>query len=44
LARARGIPVASTLGGGYGDDRMAVARRHAHTMLAMAAELAPTEV
>ncbi len=28
-ARARGIAIASTLGGGYAADRMAVARRHA---------------
>ena len=37
-ARARDIALASTLGGGYGDDRMAVARRHAATMLALAYE------
>ncbi|MBC7159230.1 MAG: histone deacetylase [Porphyrobacter sp.] len=37
-ARRRGIPVASALGGGYGDDPMVVARRHACSMLAMAAE------
>jgi acetoin utilization deacetylase AcuC-like enzyme len=35
-AHRRGIPVASTLGGGYGADRMAIARRHAATMIAMA--------
>ncbi|HEX7822089.1 MAG TPA: histone deacetylase [Sphingobium sp.] len=35
-ARARGIPVASALGGGYGADRMAVAHRHARTMLTLA--------
>ena len=34
-ARARGIPLASTLGGGYGADRMAVARRHAASIAAM---------
>ena len=28
LAIARGIPLASTVGGGYGDDVMAIARRH----------------
>ena len=43
-ARDRGIPLASTLGGGYGDnrgdDRLAVARRHAATMLALADEAA----
>jgi acetoin utilization deacetylase AcuC-like enzyme len=32
--RAAGVPVASTLGGGYGADRMAIARRHAHGLLA----------
>lgn len=35
-AHARGIPVASTLGGGYGPDRMAVAHRHVRTMLTLA--------
>jgi acetoin utilization deacetylase AcuC-like enzyme len=38
LAARRGIPLASVLGGGYGNDRMAVARRHARTMLALADE------
>jgi acetoin utilization deacetylase AcuC-like enzyme len=33
---ARGIPIASTTGGGYGDDRMAIARRHVATMLTLA--------
>ncbi|HSM53439.1 MAG TPA: histone deacetylase [Erythrobacter sp.] len=37
-ARSRGLPVASALGGGYGDDQLAVARRHARSMLAMADE------
>ncbi|WP_435418623.1 histone deacetylase [Parerythrobacter aurantius] len=37
-SRRRGIPVASALGGGYGDDQHAVAQRHARSMLAMAAE------
>lgn len=37
-ARAAGLPVASALGGGYGDDARAVAARHAASMLAMAAE------
>ena len=36
----RGVPVASVLGGGYGADRMAVARRHAATMLTLAELLA----
>ncbi|MBV9840789.1 MAG: histone deacetylase [Sphingomonadaceae bacterium] len=39
-AAARGIPLASTLGGGYGsdrgEDRMAVARRHAATIVTLA--------
>jgi acetoin utilization deacetylase AcuC-like enzyme len=35
-ARTRAIPLASTLGGGYGEDRMAVARRHARTMWTLA--------
>jgi acetoin utilization deacetylase AcuC-like enzyme len=35
-ARARGLPVASALGGGYGDDPRQVAARHAASMLAMA--------
>lgn len=35
-AHRRGIPVASALGGGYGADRMAIARRHAASMIAMA--------
>ncbi|QIG53844.1 histone deacetylase [Altererythrobacter sp. BO-6] len=37
-ARKRGLPVASALGGGYGDDQRAVARRHARSMLSMADE------
>jgi acetoin utilization deacetylase AcuC-like enzyme len=35
-ALARAIPLASTMGGGYGADRMAVARRHAACMVRMA--------
>lgn len=35
-ARQRAIPLASTLGGGYGADREAVAWRHARTILALA--------
>ncbi len=38
LALAYGIPLASVLGGGYGADRMAVARRHARTILALTDE------
>jgi len=41
LALAHGAPVASTLGGGYGVDRLAVARRHAASMLRLAARLSP---
>ncbi|HUD92063.1 histone deacetylase [Sphingobium sp.] len=38
-ARGRGLPVASTMGGGYGTDRMAVAHRHAACMIRMAEEI-----
>lgn len=37
-AREASLPVASALGGGYGDDARAVAARHAASMLAMADE------
>lgn len=37
-ARARGLPIASALGGGYGEDQREVAARHARSMLAMARE------
>ena len=37
-ARSRGLPVASALGGGYGTDQLAVATRHAASMVAMARE------
>jgi len=37
-ARRLGLPVASALGGGYGDDARVVAARHARSMLAMADE------
>ncbi len=36
--RIRGLPIASALGGGYGDDQREVAARHARSMLAMADE------
>jgi len=36
LCRARGIALASTLGGGYGADWMAIARRHAATIITLA--------
>lgn len=38
-ARRRDLPIASALGGGYGDDQKAVAERHARSMLAMADEM-----
>ena len=34
-ARRRGLPLASALGGGYGDDRLEVARRHVRSILAL---------
>lgn len=37
-ARAAHLPIASALGGGYGDDARAVATRHAASMLTMADE------
>jgi acetoin utilization deacetylase AcuC-like enzyme len=37
-ARDRGIALASTLGGGYGADRMLVAQRHVQTMISLADE------
>ncbi len=37
-ARSRALPIASALGGGYGEDQRVVARRHAASMLAMADE------
>jgi acetoin utilization deacetylase AcuC-like enzyme len=37
-AREAGVPLASVLGGGYGTDRMAVARRHVASILALADE------
>lgn len=37
-ARSRGLPIASALGGGYGEDAGEVASRHARSMLAMAEE------
>jgi len=37
LAQARGVPLASTLGGGYGLDAMEVARRHAASILTLGA-------
>ena len=37
-ARKRSLPIASALGGGYGDDQREVGARHARSMLAMADE------
>ncbi len=37
-ARKRGLPIASALGGGYGDDQREVGARHARSMLEMADE------
>ncbi|WP_170012764.1 histone deacetylase family protein [Pontixanthobacter rizhaonensis] len=37
-SRSRGIPIASALGGGYGNDQRIVAQRHARSMIAMAQE------
>lgn len=37
-ARRNGLPIASALGGGYGDDPRRVAARHARSMLTMADE------
>ncbi len=39
---ARGIPLASTVGGGYGADRRAVARRHAASIVALASRYRKT--
>lgn len=38
-AKRRAIPLASTLGGGYGGDRRAVAFRHARTILTLSATI-----
>ena len=35
LAIARGIPLASTVGGGYGDDALAIAERHVAAIMAL---------
>jgi len=35
LALARGIPLASTVGGGYGPDKLALARRHVRAILTL---------
>jgi acetoin utilization deacetylase AcuC-like enzyme len=35
LAIERGLPLASTVGGGYGDDVLAIARRHVAAILTL---------
>lgn len=40
-ARARGVPLASVLGGGYGGDKMEVANRHVRSMIALAEAAKP---
>ena len=35
LAQARDIPLASTVGGGYGDDTLAIAGRHVGAILTL---------
>jgi hypothetical protein len=42
LAKARGLPLAATLGGGYGADIGPVAARHARTMLNVGRILSPS--
>ncbi|MEZ0494972.1 histone deacetylase [Sphingomonas sp. IW22] len=39
LARSRGLPVASALGGGYGHDAMEVAQRHVASILTLGAAM-----
>ena len=34
---ARGVPIASTVGGGYGDDALEIARRHVAAILTLGA-------
>lgn len=35
LMRARGVPIASTVGGGYGDDALEIAERHVAAMMTL---------
>ncbi|SEK43854.1 Acetoin utilization deacetylase AcuC [Sphingomonas palmae] len=44
LAVARTLPVACTVGGGYGDDVMAIAARHVRVILTLGAALAGADV
>ncbi|HJO67065.1 MAG TPA: histone deacetylase [Sphingomonas sanguinis] len=39
IALARGLPLASTVGGGYGDDVMAIAQRHVDAILTLGERL-----
>ncbi|WP_298092769.1 histone deacetylase [uncultured Sphingomonas sp.] len=41
LAIRRGLPLASTVGGGYGDDALAIARRHVDAILTLGTAFAP---
>ena len=43
LALARGVPLASTVGGGYGDDVMAIAERHVTAILTLGKRLGVRE-
>ncbi len=40
LVRERGVPLASTVGGGYGDDKAAISRRHVAAILGLGERLA----
>jgi acetoin utilization deacetylase AcuC-like enzyme len=40
LARERGVPLASTVGGGYGPDKLALAKRHVDAILTLGEALA----
>ncbi|RYY11253.1 MAG: histone deacetylase, partial [Alphaproteobacteria bacterium] len=35
LAIARGVPLASTVGGGYGEDALAIAERHVAAIMTL---------
>ncbi|KTT92570.1 histone deacetylase, partial [Sphingomonas sanguinis] len=39
IALARGLPLASTVGGGYGDDVMAIAQRHVDAIITLGERL-----
>ncbi len=42
LMRRRGLPLASTVGGGYGADKPAIARRHVAAILTLGEAMAPS--